>query len=287
MRTKALMQDWQLREEPLFVGAQDAALVQMKTTDWMDVESLPCDVHVPLVQYGRIDEPLVGSNSFDCEWVEKRSWWFRKTFTLQKEDISPFGTELFIEMLDIHADLFLNGSFIGHHASAFYPFRKDVSSYLKEGENVLLIRLTTGLERVTDEDINPIRDFVSCEWRTRRKGRGDERRVMLRKPQYVFGWDQSPRLATCAIAGDVRLEILDEVVVRDIRFETLSLSESSANILAEVEVESRERLLARECFVTMTVELDSKVVHTQTKDYVSQTGSNYVDFSFTLENPEL
>ena len=229
----------------------------------------------------------MGGNSFDCEWVENRSWWFRKTFWLEEADISPFGTELFMEMLDIHADIFLNGSLIGHHASAFYPFRKDVRPWLKVGENVLLVRLTTGLERVSDEDIAPIREFVSCEWRSRRKGRGDDRRVMLRKPQYVYGWDQSPRLGTCAISGDVRLEILDEVVVRDIRFETLSLSDAGANILAEVEVESRERLFARECFVTMTVELDGKVVHTATKDYVSQTGSNFVDFSFTMEDPQL
>ena len=287
MRIKSLRESWQLREEPLFVSAKDATLVQAKTTDWMEVESLPCDVHEPLIEYGRIEEPLVGGNSFDCEWIENRSWWFRKTFTLQKEDISRFGTELFIEMLDIHADLFLNGSFIGHHASAFYPFRKNVSSFLQEGENILLIRLTTGLEHVTDEQVNPIREFVSCEWRTRRKGRGEDRRVMLRKPQYVFGWDQSPRLGTCAIAGDVRLEILDEVVVRDIRFETLSLTKNSASILAEVEVESRELLLARECFVTMTVELDGEVVHTETKDYVSQTGSNFVDFSFSMEEPKL
>lgn len=287
MKMKSLLQDWQLREEMLSCGPDMAPLICAKTTDWMHVASLPCDVHTALVDAGKIEEPLIGRNTFDCEWVEQRSWWFRKTFFLSKEELTPFGAELFLEILDIHADLFLNDCWIDHHASAMFPFRKDVSPWLHVGENTLLIRLTTGLEHVDDKDLAPVRDFVACEWRSRRPGRGDERRVMLRKPQYVFGWDQSPRLATCAIAGDVRLELLDEVVVRDIRFETKALTEAGAEILAEAEIESRERLFARECTATFSLEYNGQVVHTETKDYLSQTGLNFLDFSFTLKNPEL
>jgi len=50
MRVKSLMQTWQLREEPLHVTAADAHLVQEKTENWMDVATLPCDVHVPLTE---------------------------------------------------------------------------------------------------------------------------------------------------------------------------------------------------------------------------------------------
>ncbi|MBQ4120330.1 MAG: hypothetical protein IJD45_08085 [Clostridia bacterium] len=287
MLTKSLLQNWFLREEPLNITAKDYGSVLQKADNWMEVKSLPCDVHMPLIECGRIEEPLIADNSFKCDWIEQRSWWFRKSFTLEKEDLSPFGVELFIEMLDIHADLFLNGNYIGHHASAMYPFQKNVLPWLQEGENTLLIRLTTGLDQVSDEDAAPVRDFVSCEWRTRREGRGDDRRTMLRKPQYVFGWDQSPRLATCAIAGKVCLNIFDEIVVRDIRFETLSIKDNVADILAEVEVESRERLYARDCNVTFTIEKDGKVIHTDSRRFVGQIGANYIDFSFTLENPEL
>lgn len=287
MLTKSLMQNWQLREEPLAATAAEANRIVQKLDGWMEVKSLPCDVHMPLIEYGYIDEPLVADNSFRCDWIEERSWWFRKVFSVTKEELSAFGVELFIEMLDIHADLFLNGRFIGHHASAMYPFQKNVLPWLQEGENILLIRLTTGLDQVSDEEAAPVRDFVACEWRRRREGRGEDRRVMLRKPQYVFGWDQSPRLATCAIAGDVRLNILDEIVVRDIRFETLSIQDGCARILAEVEVESRERLLARDCSVTFTLEKDGQVIHTDSRRFVGQIGINYLDFSFTLENPEL
>ncbi len=287
MKSISLMKDWTLREEPLSTSPAMASLVTAKKDDWMVVPSLPCDIHVPLMEAGKIKEPTVAENSYDCEWTEKRSWWFKKTFTLKAEDISPHGVELFIEMLDIHADLFLNGVHIGHHNSAFYPFCKDVNPWLKEGENELLIRLSTGLEYAETEGFEVIRPVVACEWRYRRAGRGEERRAMLRKPQYVFGWDQAVRAGTCAICGDVRLDVLDEIVVRDIRFETRSLSDEGAKILAEVEVESRCLNRARNCVVTLTMEKDGKVVHTETQEYMSQTGTNFRDFSFTLKNPEL
>ena len=287
MKTLALLKEWALREEPLSCGVQMAQLIQRKQEDWMQVSKLPCDVHMALVEHGRMEDPLIGANSFDCRWVENRSWWFKKTFLLGKEDLNNFGAELFIEILDIHADVFLNDCHLGHHDSAFYPFRKDVAPWLKEGENTLLIRLSTGIEHVNDQELEPVRDFVACEWRRRRQGRGDYRRACLRKPQYVFGWDQSPHLATCAIAGDVRLEILDEVVVRDIRFETLELTSEGAKILAEAEVESREWVFARECSVTFSVEHEGRIVHTKTRNYLSQTGINFLDFSFTLPNPKL
>ncbi len=287
MKTVSLLKDWKVREERLSVTPDMASLVAAKTEDWMEVASLPCDVHEPLIAAGKIQEPTVADNSFASEWIEKRSFWFKKAFTLQKEDLSPFGVELFVEILDIHADLFLNGVHIGHHNSAFYPFRKNVYPYLKEGENELLIRLSVGLEYAQCESFEVIRDFVACEHRYRRAGRGDERRAMLRKPQYVFGWDQSIRCGTCAIAGDVRLDVLDEIVIRDIRFETLAITEEGAKILAEVEVDSRSRNHARDCDVTFTLEKDGKTVYTAAQNYMSQTGVNFRDFSFTLKDPEL
>ena len=272
---------------PLECGIDEADNILERSDGWLEVPSLPCDVHTVLQKHGIIKDPHVGNGSFECQWVEDRSWWFLKRFELTEEELSANGVELFVGMLDVHADVFLNGRHICHHSSAMYPLRKNVISYLKKGENTVLIRISTGLERVRDEDVAEVRDFVACEYRRRREGRGDDRRTMLRKPQYVFGWDQSPRLATCAIAGDVRLEILDEVVVRDIRFETLELFDGKARLLVEAEIESLALTTARECVAEMVLEYEGKKVYTARKDYLSQCGTNYVDFSFVLEDPKL
>ena len=287
MKTKSLLKNWLLREEPLTCGMDQAASVAKKTDGWMTVSKVPCDVHMALQACGKIGDPLVGDNAKSCGWITQRSWWFRKTFCLTGEELQNFGAELFIEILDIHADLFLNGTHIGHHASSFYPFRRDVSPWLRVGENDLLIRLTTGEETVSGEDVAPIRDFVSVDDLTRHTGRGDLRRIMLRKVQSCYGWDQSPKLPTCAIAGDVRLEILDEIVVRDVRFETLELTDAGARILAEAEIENRSPLFARNTTAVFTVEQAGKTVWEKTVNYLANTGLNYVDFSFVMPEPRL
>lgn len=287
MKTKSLLKDWLLREEPLSCGMEQAALVAQKTDGWMTVPKVPCDVHMALHNCGRIGDPLVGDNAKACGWITQRSWWFRKSFCLTGEELQNFGAELFIEILDIHADLFLNGTHIGHHPSSFYPFHRDVSPWLRAGENELLIRLTTGEETVSEEDVAPIRDFVSVDDLTRNTGRGDLRRIMLRKVQSCYGWDQSPKLPTCAIAGDVRLDILDEIVVRDVRFETLELTEAGARILAEAEIENRSPLFPRNTTAVFTVEQAGKPVWEKTVNYLANTGLNYVDFSFVMPEPML
>ncbi len=287
MKTLSMLKEWQLLEMPLDIAKDDIQKVTDTKNGWMDVDTLPCDVHMPLVKYGKIADPNIAMGSFECEWVEDRSWWFKKEFEITDGYITPFGSELFIEMLDIHADIFLNGAYIGHHASAMYPFIKDVTPWLKVGKNELIIRLTCGLDTVDDSDVKEVRDYVACEYRSRRKGRGDDRRTILRKPQYVYGWDQSPHLATCAISGDVRIDFLDEIVVRDIRFETLSLNDGCANILAEATIESCERLFARECEATFEMIFDGKVIYSNTKKYLSQCGHNFIDFSFKLEDAKL
>ena len=287
MKTRSLLKDWQLREEPLSCGIAQAHLVAEKIDGWMPVPAVPCDVHMALEACGRIGDPLVGKNAQACQWISQRSWWFQKVFYLTEKELQNFGAELFIEILDIHADVFLNSVHIGHHPSAFFPFQKDVSPWLQVGENRLLIRLTTGEETVTDEDLAPIRDFISVDDFTRQTGRGDLRRAMLRKVQSCYGWDQSPKLPTCAIAGDVRLDILDEVVIRDIRFETKALTEAGAEILAEAEIENRSRLFARNTTAVFRVMQEGTPIWEKTVNYLANTGLNYVNFSFTLPNPQL
>ena len=121
MKTISLLKDWLLREEPLSCGVEQAALVAGKTDGWMTVSKVPCDVHMALQACGKIDDPLVGDNAKACGWIAQRSWWFRKSFFLTGDALQNFGAELFIEILDIHADLFLNGTYIGHHPALFTP----------------------------------------------------------------------------------------------------------------------------------------------------------------------
>ena len=47
-----LGKDWQLRHEELYWDRDHYAAAMGRQTGWLDVETLPCDVHVPLIKAG-------------------------------------------------------------------------------------------------------------------------------------------------------------------------------------------------------------------------------------------
>ena len=214
--TISLNGTWQLRDETLAYPLTNARELSRCEDGWIP-QPVPGDVHQGLVDAGRIEEPLLGLNSFDCTWTEQRSWWFRRTFDApagwRKADL----VELALHGLDANAEIFLNGEHIGSHPTAFRPFVRDVKPWLADGDNVLLVRLTAGVEHVSEADTTSCDGIrAGTEAGNGRPERGDPRRIFVRKPQYSWGWDWSPRVPTTAIAGDVTLRLLTTACIRDV-----------------------------------------------------------------------
>ena len=213
---KCLNGTWELRDEILTYDLANARTLGDQVDGWIPTP-VPGDIHQGLIAAGKIREPLLGLNSFDCRWTEERSWWFRKRFTAEPGWRDADVVELELDGLDANAEVLLNGYALGSHRSAFRPFVVDVKPWLREGENVLLVRLTTGVEGVSEADIDaPDGVHAGTEADRGRPERGDPRRTFVRKPQYSFGWDWSPRLATTAIAGDVTIRAMNEACIRDV-----------------------------------------------------------------------
>ena len=287
MRICRLSTGWQLRHEELYIDGSRHAMVVERTDGWLDVPRLPCDVHVPLMEAGIIADPVVADNCLRCEWIESKSWWFKKTFHAGRELLDARNSELVIEGLDAKADLFLNGEQLGHHPSAMYPFRKDVRDLLREGANVLVIRVTSGLEYYSELDVAKIKDYVSCEYKRGRGPRGDNRRVFVRKPQYVYGWDWTPRIATCGIMGEARIEAYDDIAIRDARFTTERLSENHADICIEVEIECLDPIATSDVTMGLKLGFNGVVVASVEKEVFARSGINFVTFDLAVASPHL
>ncbi len=175
---------------------------------------LPCDIHMPLIQYGLIKEPLAADNFFDCQWTREKSWWFKKNFNADEDFLKGDLIELTIESIDTSADIFMNGFYLGSHANAHCPFEADIRYILRKGENILLLRVTAGVENVDEFNLAEIKNCVPDMGDDNTKG--DKRRVYVRKPQYVFGWDWAPRLVTCGITGNAFISSYKTAVIRTV-----------------------------------------------------------------------
>ena len=68
---------WELRDEVLTYSLAQASTLSQLPGGWIPTP-VPGDIHEGLIEAGRIQEPLLALNSFECSWTEDRSWWYRR-----------------------------------------------------------------------------------------------------------------------------------------------------------------------------------------------------------------
>ncbi|UCH35101.1 MAG: hypothetical protein JSV65_01745 [Armatimonadota bacterium] len=156
---------------------------------------VPAPVHQVLMEAGLLDDPNVGLNSLKARWVEEMFWVYRHSFAVPPEALQA-NASLVFERLELDATVVLNGEAIGHHANAFRPAGFDVTGKLRAGDNLLVVRISTGMHAAADK---PGAEYSGAPTDLLTK------RHWLRKPQYQGGWDWNPRLMNVGILGDVEL----------------------------------------------------------------------------------
>jgi beta-mannosidase len=276
---------WRLLYRDLSVTKENVLDV-LEAGDYIDAGSLPCDVHMPLIREGIIKDPVVADYSYACEWMERKSWWMRRDFDAGAEDLSCNGARLVLESLDLFADVFINGRYIGSHESCHYPFTADVKDRLREGRNSLLVRLTAGPERIAKEDYDYIADYVCTEYEAGRGDRGEKARSFLRKPQYVYGWDWGPRVASIGIMKNAWIEFLDRAFVTRIHPVVLE-AKNDASLRVEVEVESLLPISTQDIEVTLEVKHEGITAAKAERGILAQSGRNDIDFYLDIPNAKL
>jgi len=281
----SLNKEWKLLYRDLSAGANQVLDV-LEATDYIDAGSLPCDAHVPLINAGIIKDPVVADYSYACEWMEKKSWWYRRDFELSAKDLNCRSVKLVIESLDLFADIFINGRLAGSHKSCHFPFARDIAKYLRAGTNSLLVRLTMGPEEITKGDYDYLAEYICTETDGGRGDRGEKARALLRKPQYVYGWDWGPRVGTVGIMKNAWLEFQNDVAVTRLHPVTLE-AKKDARLRFETEFESLLPISTQEAYLTLEVKLEGKTVYTEGKNVLALSGRNYVDFEVMIPDARL
>lgn len=274
---------WTLIETPIDWGPEAAPRVIESSHRRFPV-NLPCDVHEPLIAAGVIGDPVVGLNSFDSEWIEDRAWWFTREIELTEAQRNVAALELEFESLDAEADVFFNGVHLGHHRSAHYPFVADVLRFSRTGSNTVLVRLTHGADRYPQAQVSRHAESVHKTYR-----RGDERRVFVRKPQYVYGWDWGPRVATCGIVKSVSLHEISGCFVRDVAVTTqrATADGEEAIVVVTVSVENTHPIRTQDAVVAVRMDHPGAPSAEADREVLLRSGSNEVSFELTLAQAQL
>jgi len=238
-------------------------------SEWLPA-TVPGDVHLDLLKDGKIDDPLYGTNAEKCKWIEEKTWVYKKVFSVSKDFIQK-KVELVFDGLDLDAEVFLNGVKIGEHHNAFIPYIIDVTSYIREGENELLVYLDVGKKRVKGK---PLEKYGVDE---------SYYRIWMRKPQFVFGWDWGPYLPTCGIWRGVQLRSYESVAIRDVFLKSLVL-ENKAKVEIELEVENFE---SNQIDIDISLSLSGERIFGLKEKLRLNPGLNVETYTLEIDNPKL
>lgn len=277
-----LDKDWELKEAPLSYKKEMAGHILADMTGWYSGISLPTDVRMTLIKEGVLKDPVLADYAAEGGWVTQRSWWFKKSFDIKELDMPYY--RIVLESLDVHGDIFLNGVYLGHQDSAYYPFIREVKKHLVKGQNTLLVRLSGGLEYVSNEDLAEVNLRAEND---QGENRGDTRRVFVRKPAYVNGWDWCPSATSVAVGKNVYIEGSDGIVLNAANVETLSIGDT-ARIRVNTELEFLNPLEAVDADVTVRIMKDGTLQGEKAcVDRLICSGINHLVFEFNIEDAAL
>lgn len=243
---------WMVRPDDLTCES-DAGYrkVSEEQDGWIEAR-VPGEIHLDLVRAGQMEEPLVSDNVFRSRWPEEKSWWYRTSFSVPDGFLQHERQQLVFEGLDLYAQVFLNGRFVGSAANAFISAIFDVKPFLQEGGNELVVRMTAGTELALAKDNDP-KWVEALNATEQRRDSGFLPRRWLRKPQFAYGWDWIPPLPNIGVYRSVRLEGRSLVVLHELRLDTV-LDGDKVHLKTEVVVENLHPWSERRCTLELCID---------------------------------
>ncbi|EAQ93729.1 hypothetical protein CHGG_01964 [Chaetomium globosum CBS 148.51] len=232
---------------------------------FLPVSQFPTNVHLDLQHHGLIPDAYIGKNELAVQWVGEAQWTYRTTFAAQAV---PEGAQAVIAFdgLDTFATVVLNGTTILEVDNMFLPERVNVTSVLKE-QNELVITFDSAYLR----GCKRVEEHPNHKWGC---WNGDVSRCRTEGT----GWDWGPTLLTCGPWRPVNLEIYESRLA-DLYTDTVvdkSLSRATVKLTAAVEGKAEK--------VRFDISLDGEQVATETADVSS---ADTVTVSFLIDSPAL
>ncbi len=206
MHYQSFSGDWQFRE--------------VNSNFWLPAR-VPGGVHTDLLAIGRIPDPFVADNELAVQWVGERTWEYKHSFWVEPGLMIEDRVWLVCDGLDTLADVRLNGHLLGHTENMFRQFRWEVKSFLREGENELLIIFYGPASYIQERN------------KERALGVGSP---YIRKAPCHFGWDWGPILPTMGVWKDIRLEGYTTARLEDV-FIRQSHEDGKVKVCAEIALE--------------------------------------------------
>ena len=191
------------------------ALPEVGKLDWFQA-AVPCEVHWALHRAGKAPNPYVGLASKQLRWVEDKSWWFRRKFTLPA-DFRGEQIRLIFDGVDYYGSYWLNGKYLGRSEGALGTVKFILSNLRYDRENELLVRVECGGYKVGRAGGAPPASLIKSElWSGWRVGAADFNTLGIWRPVRLLKNDwpvlERPFVSTAELGAEsARVRVMCEV----------------------------------------------------------------------------
>ena len=159
--------------------------------------SVPGVIHLDLLAAGLIPDPYLDDNEALLSWIGLVDWTYEAVFVVRAADLGGAARhELVFDGLDTVATVLLNGVALAEVANQHRSYRVDVTTWLRDGENVLTVAFRSPVRYANAQSLvfgaRPRPYPLPYE--------------AIRKSACSFGWDWGIATLTSGIWRPVRLE---------------------------------------------------------------------------------
>lgn len=235
---------------------------------------VPGNVEIDLLDAGIIENPETGSNVYQLRTYETCQWWYHRKF---KQPEIPAGHKVILhfEGIDCIADIWLNNEKIGRAENMFIEHQFDVTSLLKEVNELFVNIYSPILEG---------RKYQREFWGVRYDALGGES-VHIRKAAHAYGWDILPRIVSAGIWKDVKLEIIPPTHFKAVYWVTkaVNVEHRTASLYVDWEF-ATERLNVDDLVLSITISNERQTVFDKSFKIYSTVFRHRIN---DLENIEL
>lgn len=209
-QTIEINSNWEYTHFP-YCQTDDEALSKSASSVWKTAV-VPGDVHLDLQHDGALPDLIYGLNFYRSVWVENEDFIYKTSFnspTLKN------GSRAYLDLdgLDCFATLWLNGKLIAKTHNMFMRYSYDVTDIIKVKDNLLVIRLASPLKEI-------YKQYPKATEVLKDLGGDDNVRLITRKAQMSYGWDNTPRIIPTGIYRPVKLRICESGRIDNVWFRT-------------------------------------------------------------------
>ncbi len=161
---------------------------------------VPGDILSALLAAGEIPDPYAGRNELELQWIGREDWRLERDFDLDPSFLDCEEALLEALVLDTVATIELNGSLLGEGRNMFFPFRADARPLLRAGKNTIAVTIASPEKAAAEAAARLPYPIPYSQYPVT-----SPHRNLLRKAQFMGGWDWGPCLMTGGIYDGISL----------------------------------------------------------------------------------